>query len=82
MKNVRLRLGAKFGLVLGALAAVILIVGVAGISGLGSLRSETTKVGTSVNEGNRDGEVTSFTEVPTLVVSDLSEPRPPRSEPR
>jgi len=57
MKNVRLRLGAKFGLVLGALAAVILIVGIAGISGLGSLKGTTDTVGTSVTEGNSDGKV-------------------------
>jgi methyl-accepting chemotaxis protein len=57
MKNVRLRLGAKFGLVLGALAAVILIVGIAGISGLGSLKGQTDKVGTAVTEGNSDGKV-------------------------
>ncbi|HEX6458939.1 MAG TPA: methyl-accepting chemotaxis protein [Thermoleophilaceae bacterium] len=59
MKNVKLRLGAKFGLVLGALAAVILIVGIAGISGLGSLKKDTGQVGNAVTEGNKDGQVIS-----------------------
>ncbi len=57
MKNVKLRLGAKFGLVLGALAAVILIVGIAGISGLGSLKSHTSQVGNAVTQGDMDGQV-------------------------
>ncbi len=57
MKNVRLRLGAKFGLVLGALALMILVVGIAGISGLGSLKNDSNEVGVAVTEGNSDGEV-------------------------
>src|SRR4051794_1031603 len=57
MKNVKLRLGAKFGLVLGALAALILVVGVVGISGLGSIKGDSDQLGLSVVEGNADSEV-------------------------
>jgi hypothetical protein len=57
MKNVKLRLGAKFGLVLGALAALILIVGIAGLSGAGSVKSQANDVRTALNESEADGEV-------------------------
>ena len=57
MKNLKLRLSAKFGLVLGALAALILVVGLAGLSGLGAMKSDTNKVGTELSRSNDDNEV-------------------------
>jgi methyl-accepting chemotaxis protein len=57
MKNIKLRLGAKFALVLGALAAVILIVGLMGLDGLGSMHGKQGDLGTSISEGSKDGDV-------------------------
>src|SRR4051794_40882547 len=57
MKNIKLRLGAKFALVLGALAAVILVVGLSGLSGLGSMHGKQNQLSTSINEGSKDGDV-------------------------
>jgi methyl-accepting chemotaxis protein len=57
MKNLRLRLGAKLGIVLGALVVLILTVGVAGMHGVGSMKTDSDHLGTSVNEGNSDGRV-------------------------
>jgi methyl-accepting chemotaxis protein len=57
MKNIKLRLGAKFALVLGALAAVILVVGLMGLNGLGSMHGKQDELSTSIVEGSKDGDV-------------------------
>jgi methyl-accepting chemotaxis protein len=57
MKKFQLRLGAKFALVLGALAAVILVVGLSGLSGLGSMHTKQNDLGAEVEAGGKDGYV-------------------------
>ncbi|HYY89397.1 MAG TPA: methyl-accepting chemotaxis protein [Chloroflexota bacterium] len=57
MKTLKLRLGAKFALVLGALAAVVLIVGLAGLTGLGAMHGKQNELGASITAGSRDGDV-------------------------
>src|SRR3954454_203334 len=57
MQNVKLRLGAKFGLVLGALALVIVVVGVVGLTGIASMKNDSDEVGVVLQHSNRDSEV-------------------------
>jgi methyl-accepting chemotaxis protein len=57
MKNVKLRLGAKFGLVLGTLALVILVVGIVGLTGIGSIKNDSNEVGNVLQQDDRDSEV-------------------------